>query len=149
MVDTKPGGLIFAVAPGTGPVHRYPYDCWRFYPDAWAALASYVGLELVESDYDLPRITRVADGSHWNDSAAVYRRPILNPDQEKIWLERVLSISRTATDLADMRLPVPVIGPAFARYDKLIQRSLASIAYRRLRKLGNVRRVFYKLFVET
>ena len=45
----KPGGLAFIVAPGAGAVHRYPLDCWRFYPDSWSALCSLTGLELVES----------------------------------------------------------------------------------------------------
>ena len=40
----KPGGYVFLVAPGRGEVHRYPLDCWRFFPDAWTALCSYVGL---------------------------------------------------------------------------------------------------------
>jgi SAM-dependent methyltransferase len=33
MVRTlKPGGFIFLIAPSRGPEHRYPVDCWRFYP---------------------------------------------------------------------------------------------------------------------
>jgi SAM-dependent methyltransferase len=44
-----PGGLTFVVAPGGGSVHRYPVDCWRFYPDAWPALSALCGMELLES----------------------------------------------------------------------------------------------------
>jgi SAM-dependent methyltransferase len=29
----KPGGLLCLVFPSSGAVHRYPFDCWRFYPD--------------------------------------------------------------------------------------------------------------------
>ena len=43
----KPGGLVFLIAPSSGPIHRYPVDCYRFYPDAWQALADWSGLELV------------------------------------------------------------------------------------------------------
>ena len=32
-----PGGLVCLIAPSTGDVHRYPLDCWRFYPDSAAA----------------------------------------------------------------------------------------------------------------
>ena len=40
MVRTlKPGGFIFLIAPSRGPEHRYPVDCWRFYPDGYRALA--------------------------------------------------------------------------------------------------------------
>src|SRR3982750_82046 len=34
----KPGGHIYISAPSNGKVHRYPRDCWRFYPDAGSAL---------------------------------------------------------------------------------------------------------------
>ena len=30
-----------AFAPSRGPEHRYPNDCWRFYPDGYRALAKY------------------------------------------------------------------------------------------------------------
>ena len=35
----KPGGLDFIVAPGSGPLHRYPVDCWQFYDDGLPVLA--------------------------------------------------------------------------------------------------------------
>jgi ubiquinone/menaquinone biosynthesis C-methylase UbiE len=38
----KRGGFIYLSAPSNGPVHRHPVDCWRFYPDAADALASWV-----------------------------------------------------------------------------------------------------------
>ena len=28
-----PGGLACIIAPGAQGVHRFPVDCWRFYPD--------------------------------------------------------------------------------------------------------------------
>lgn len=31
----KPGGVCCLIAPSSGPEHRYPVDCWRFYPTAW------------------------------------------------------------------------------------------------------------------
>src|SRR5215207_5520784 len=37
----KPNGLAFIVAPGSGPLHRYPVDCWRFYDDGLPALARW------------------------------------------------------------------------------------------------------------
>lgn len=42
-----PGGLAFMIAPSEGPIHRYPVDCYRFYPDAWGAMADWAGLRLV------------------------------------------------------------------------------------------------------
>lgn len=69
----KPGGHIYVSAPSNGTVHRYPQDCWRFYPDAAPALAQWAQEEgedvvLVESF--------IADQENdvWNDFCAIYRR---------------------------------------------------------------------------
>ena len=69
----KPGGHIYVSAPSNGTVHRYPQDCWRFYPDAAPALAKWAQEEgedvvLVESF--------IADRENdvWNDFCAIYRR---------------------------------------------------------------------------
>ena len=48
----KPDGLLFLIAPSAGPIHRYPVDCYRFYPDAYKALADLTGCYLVESWLD-------------------------------------------------------------------------------------------------
>jgi SAM-dependent methyltransferase len=37
----KPSGLLYLNAPTNGPVHRYPTDCWRFYPDSGIALQNW------------------------------------------------------------------------------------------------------------
>lgn len=37
----KPNGLFYLNAPSNGPIHRYPSDCWRFYPDAGRALVAW------------------------------------------------------------------------------------------------------------
>ena len=42
----SPDGFLFLIAPSAGPIHRYPVDCYRFYPDAYAALARYAGCHL-------------------------------------------------------------------------------------------------------
>ncbi|WP_048710229.1 methyltransferase domain-containing protein [Microvirga massiliensis] len=48
----KPGGVLFVIAPGGGRVHRFPYDCWRFYPDSWGALCTLSGMHLVETYFE-------------------------------------------------------------------------------------------------
>jgi SAM-dependent methyltransferase len=50
----KRGGLVYVNAPSNGNYHGYPFDSWRFYPDAGHALAhwsEHVGTpaELIES----------------------------------------------------------------------------------------------------
>lgn len=37
----KPTGLFYLNVPSNGPFHRYPVDCWRFYPDSGRALAAW------------------------------------------------------------------------------------------------------------
>jgi len=43
----KADGWLFLITPSAGPVHRYPVDCYRFYPDAYNALAKYTGIRLI------------------------------------------------------------------------------------------------------
>lgn len=44
----KPGGMILIIVPSKGPEHRFPVDCWRFYPDAAAPILKIIGAELIE-----------------------------------------------------------------------------------------------------
>ena len=37
----KPGGFIYLNLPSTAPVHRFPVDNWRFYPDSAQALLKW------------------------------------------------------------------------------------------------------------
>lgn len=69
----RPGGLIFLIAPSRGPEHRYPVDCWRFYPDGYKALARWGELELLEvaTDWD-PHPAE--DSAAWGDTVGVFRR---------------------------------------------------------------------------
>jgi SAM-dependent methyltransferase len=62
----RPDGLIFLIAPSAGAIHRYPVDCYRFYPDAYGALAKYAGCDLVECWLD--------ERGPWRDLVGVFRR---------------------------------------------------------------------------
>lgn len=69
----RPGGLLYLNAPSNGDFHRYPLDCWRFYPDAGVALVRWAGrrgieIELIESFIGLPQAER------WADFVAVFRK---------------------------------------------------------------------------
>jgi SAM-dependent methyltransferase len=77
----KPGGYIFLLAPSRGPEHRYPQDCWRFYPDAYRALAKYANVELlqVSTDWD-PHPSE--DSAAWGDTVGVFRQPPLGAVQK-------------------------------------------------------------------
>lgn len=69
----KPSGLFYLNAPSTGPFHRYPVDCWRFYPDSGKALVNWAyrnGFtpELLESYTQL--------GGDWKDYVAVFLKDV-------------------------------------------------------------------------
>jgi SAM-dependent methyltransferase len=63
----RPGGYVLASTPTAGPVHRYPVDCWRFYPDAYAALSKWAKLELVDSWQDT--------AAKWYDQVGMMKKP--------------------------------------------------------------------------
>jgi len=69
----KPGGMIFLIAPSRGPEHRYPQDCWRFYPDGFRALANYGSLQLLEVSTDWEPHP-APDSAAWGDTVGVFRQ---------------------------------------------------------------------------
>lgn len=77
----KPGGICCILAPSSGPEHRYPQDCWRFYPDGMASLAHFAQMEAVEATTQWED-KGYADGSDWwHDSMLVCRKP----DNGALW----------------------------------------------------------------
>jgi SAM-dependent methyltransferase len=48
----KPDGYLFLIAPSSGGIHRHPVDCYRFHPDAYAALAKHASCHLVDVWHD-------------------------------------------------------------------------------------------------
>lgn len=68
----KPGGMIFLIAPSRGPEHRYPQDCWRFYPDGYRALAKFGNCELAEVSTDWQPHPDPGS-SDWGDTVGVFR----------------------------------------------------------------------------
>jgi len=88
----KPNGLCCIIAPWTGPVHRYPLDCWRMNCDGMLAIARYGSLEVLENwtqTGDSPNYD--PDSNQWHESILVARKPIgATPFRERIyrWLKR-------------------------------------------------------------
>ena len=72
----KPEGLCCLVAPSSGSEHRYPVDCWRFYPDGFSALARFADLKVVEVFTDRhPRSDYTDESGEWKDTVLVCRKP--------------------------------------------------------------------------
>ncbi len=106
-----PGGLAAVIAPSAGQVHRFPYDCWRFYPDSWAATSAYVGLELVESFTEESAPDRPIGGTRqWLDAMMVARKPEVCGADFYGRLGAIVA-TRPATSLVE-----PKAGPAAQAY---------------------------------
>lgn len=72
----KKNGLLYLNAPSNGFIHRWPVDCWRFYPDSGHAMVNWANRNgynstLLESFIGERSAGRVADGGAWNDFVAV------------------------------------------------------------------------------
>lgn len=117
----RPGGLACVIAPGSGRVHRYPVDCWRFYPDSWAALCSLTQMELVESYYETDSMTVAMPGNHWRDSAVIARKPQLTGKQSAAFharLDKVVEVFR------DGDFPVAKAPPQNGRWTTRYQQEM-------------------------
>lgn len=67
----KPTGIFYLNSPSNGAFHRFPVDCWRFYPDSGSALISWakknnVNAVLLESYIS----NQILD--QWNDFVGVF-----------------------------------------------------------------------------
>ncbi|THD74587.1 MAG: methyltransferase domain-containing protein [Phenylobacterium sp.] len=83
---TRPGGLIYLNAPSNGPVHGYPVDCWRFYPDSGPALARWAVRNGQEVTL-LESYTGEQEGGYLNDFVAVFLK---GSDQLGAYPNRIL-----------------------------------------------------------
>ena len=68
------GGICCILAPSSGPEHRYPVDCWRFYPDGLTSLADFAQLETLEAITQWDDLGD-AESDCWHDSMLVCRKP--------------------------------------------------------------------------
>lgn len=107
----KPGGLCCIVAPSGGPEHRYPVDCWRFYPDGFRALARYAGLETLEAYTDWDPAAFADDSASWKDTVLVARKPATEKKTRAGQVHHVYQASvRPGDDSALARL-IPHVPP--------------------------------------
>lgn len=73
----KPGGMVCILVPSAGPEHRYPVDCWRFYPDGMRAMAKYAGMEVIKAETNWGGDNPYDDSMVWQDTMLVCRKPKL------------------------------------------------------------------------
>ena len=69
------GGIIYLNVPSNGLFHRYPVDCWRFYPDSGNALARWAhtnGYDIVPLESFVSNQDSQDGQFAWNDFVAVF-----------------------------------------------------------------------------
>jgi SAM-dependent methyltransferase len=67
----KPDGLFYLNVPSNGEFHRYPVDCWRFYPDSGRALCKWANNNGINATL-LESFTTRQVKDIWNDYVCVF-----------------------------------------------------------------------------
>ncbi len=89
----KPGGLCCIIAPSSGYEHKYPLDCWRFYPDGFSALARFAFLEVLDV-FTQWENKGYEDGSDdWHDSVLIAKK-LTTSWEEKITNHMLMILTR-------------------------------------------------------
>ena len=65
----KRKGLFYLNAPSAGDFHRYPVDCWRFYPDSGKALVTWAKRNGINAEV-LESFTQ--KGGVWQDFVCIF-----------------------------------------------------------------------------
>ncbi|RLA43289.1 MAG: methyltransferase type 11 [Gammaproteobacteria bacterium] len=98
-------GFVFLIVPSAGPIHRFPVDCYRFYPDSMRALARYAQVELVECWHD--------NRGPWNDIVAVFVHGVFASEQACEALPTSLPKNRFMEETEPVTTHFSDMGPEF------------------------------------
>jgi SAM-dependent methyltransferase len=83
----KPSGLFYLNAPSNGDFHRYPVDCWRFFPDSGNALSNWAK----RNNYNtalVEQYTSDKESDIWSDYVSVFIKDINHLD---LYSNRILN----------------------------------------------------------
>ena len=70
----KTGSFCCIIVPSSGPEHKYPVDCWRFYPDGMKAMCKFAKLKPLEVDTNW-NPSEFDDGSEmWKDTMLIAQK---------------------------------------------------------------------------
>lgn len=119
----KQGGAMIVIAPSAGSVHRFPFDCWRYYPDSWMALCAISGLTMGETIFEPDEHRKLVDGAKWRDSAVVARKPVFGSKEEsEIFYSRIgLFTAPFEAETFSLSVSKENCGPVFARYAQIVE----------------------------
>lgn len=110
----KPGGLCCIIAPSSGIMHNFPLDCYRYYPDGMAALASYASLEIIECYAQWETDKFPGRDPEWRDCVVIAKkRPNTAARRVKNAVKRtaVHMVSRACLDKKEFKSRNPILDP--------------------------------------
>lgn len=99
----KPGGSAIIIAPSSGHEHRYPQDCWRYYPDGMRALAKWAGLECIDAVTNWNETKRFM----WGDTIGVFYKKQDGPEDHAPSLLRAEDLQPVLNIWAALLPPPP------------------------------------------
>lgn len=85
---TKDDGLIYINAPSNAAYHRYPVDCWRFYPDSGLALVNWGKINGYECELLESYIADQRNGDMNNNFISIF---VKNKANAAIYPERIVN----------------------------------------------------------
>jgi SAM-dependent methyltransferase len=71
----RPNGICYLNVPSNGSIHRFPVDCWRFYPDSGIALQNWARRGGYKTAL-LESFTSNQKANRWNDFVAVFVKDV-------------------------------------------------------------------------
>ena len=95
----KPDGFCCIIAPSGGPEHRYPVDCYRYYPDGLKAAANYANLEVLEVYAQWNEKDFQDMDSEWRDCVLICKRT-----KQSIWEDYKVSLQNYFIHLGSKRV---------------------------------------------
>ena len=90
----KPSGLFYLNAPSNGAFHRFPIDCWRFFPDSGHALVNW-GNRNGNRSCLLEQYTSDKETDIWSDYVAIFLK---NVDHVGMYPNRIINTFNNYTN---------------------------------------------------
>jgi SAM-dependent methyltransferase len=116
----KPTGLLYLNVPSNGMFHRYPVDCWRFYPDSGNALARWARRSGYKTSL-LESFTSEQELDAWNDYVCVFVKDEAHCDH---FTERMISLFKDYTNALSYPNLTDYLNPA--TYPQDVRRGIIS-----------------------
>ncbi len=91
----KPSGICIIIVPSSTEEHRYPIDCYRYYPDGMAALAKQAELNVIHlSTGGIPEIDAADDWTGADNDTVIVaqKRPVTNKPEDPFRYEKRMGI---------------------------------------------------------